>query len=318
MRIVVLDGFAADQGELAWDDLGKLGQVVVHPRTTAQEVVLRAAGAEAVLTNKVVLTRGVLDRLPDLRYVGIVATGTNVVDFDACRERGIAVTNVPGYCADAVAQFIFAVLLHTLEDVGAYVDEVKANRWAEAPDYCFFMHRHMELAQKNLAILGLGNIGRRVADIGRAFGMNVLATAVPGGSTEGRVPLDAALARADVVSLHCPLTDKTRGLVDRRFVDQMKPDAILINTSRGGLVDEAALVDALSRGRLRAALLDVLGEEPPPRNHPLLDRAAPWARRVIVTPHIAWGKVEARQRLIRLAAENLAAFLRGERKNRVD
>jgi glycerate dehydrogenase len=318
MRIVVLDGFAADQGELPWDDLGKLGEVAVHPRTAAQDVVFRAAGAEAVLTNKVVLTRDILDRLPELRYVGIVATGTNVVDFEACRERGIAVTNVPGYCADAVAQFIFAVLLHTLEDVGAYVGQVKANRWAEAPDYCFFLHRHVELAEKNLAILGLGNIGRKVAEIGRAFGMNVLATAVPGGSTEGRVPLDDALARADVVSLHCPLTEKTRGLVDRRFLDQMKSDAILINTSRGGLVDEAALRDALSRGRLRAALLDVLGEEPPPRDHPLLDPTAPWARRVIVTPHIAWGKVEARQRLIRLAAENLAAFLRGERKNRVD
>ncbi len=318
MRIVVLDGFAADQGELEWDDLRKLGEVVVHPRTAAHEVIARAAGAAAVFTNKVMLTREIIDALPDLRYVGIVATGTNVVDFDVCRSRGIAVTNAPGYCADAVAQFVFAVLLHTLENVGPYVDEVKANRWAEAPDYCYFLHRHVELAEKNLAILGLGNIGRRVADIGGAFGMNVLATAVPGGSSEGRVPLATALARADVVSLHCPLSDQTRGMVDRRFLDAMKPDAILVNTSRGGLVDEGALLDALARGRLRAALLDVLGEEPPPRDHPLLDREAPWARRVLVTPHIAWGKVEARRRLIALVAENLAAFLRGERKNRVD
>jgi glycerate dehydrogenase len=318
MRIVVLDGFAADQGELPWDDLRRLGEVTVHARTAADEVVARAAGAEAVLTNKVVLSRDVIDALPDLRYVGIVATGTNVVDFEACRRRGIAVTNAPGYCADAVAQFVFAMLLHVLEDVGPYVDEVKANRWAEAPDYCYFSHRHVELAGKDLAIFGLGNIGRRVADIGRAFGMNVLATAVPGGSTEGRVPLETALARADVVSLHCPLTDATRHMVGRAFLDAMKPDAILVNTSRGGLVDEAALMEALARGRLRAAVLDVLGEEPPPRDHPLLDRTAPWASRVLVTPHIAWGKVEARRRLIALVAENLAAYLRGDRKNRVD
>jgi glycerate dehydrogenase len=318
MRIVVLDGFAADQGELPWDDLRKLGEVVVHPRTRPEEVVARAEGAEAVLTNKVVLSRDVIDALPALRYVGIVATGTNVVDFEACRKRGIAVTNAPGYCADAVAQFVFAMLLHVLEDVGPYVDEVKANRWAEAPDYCYFSHRHVELAAKNLAILGVGNIGRRVAEIGKAFSMNVLATAVPGGSTEGRVPLDAALAQADVVSLHCPLTDATRRIVDRRFLEAMKPDAILVNTSRGGLVDEPALIDALARGRLRAAVLDVLGEEPPPRDHPLLDPRAPWARRVLVTPHIAWGKVEARRRLIALVADNLAAYLRGDRKNRVD
>jgi glycerate dehydrogenase len=318
MRIVVLDGFAADQGELGWDELGKLGQVVVYPRTAAHEVVARAAGARAVLTNKVILTRELIDALPDLRYVGIVATGTNVVDFEACRERAIAVTNAPGYCADAVAQFVFALLLHTLEDVGAYIDEVKRNRWAEAPDYCFFLHRHSELAEKTLAILGLGNIGRKVGEIARAFGMQVLPVAVPGGSTEGRVPLEEALKRADVVSLHCPLTDRTRGIVDRHFLASMKPDAILINTSRGALVDENALLEALSRGHLRAALLDVLGEEPPPRDHPLLDPNAPWAGRVIVTPHVAWGKVEARRRLIALATENLAAFLRGERKNRVD
>jgi glycerate dehydrogenase len=318
MRIVVLDGFAADQGELGWDELRLLGETFVYPRTPAGEVLTRAAGAQAVLTNKVILTRAILEALPELRYVGIVATGTNVVDFDACRERGIAVTNVPGYCAEAVAQFIFAVLLHALENVGAYVDEVKSNRWAEAPDYCFFLHRHVELADKTIAILGLGNIGRKVAEIARAFGMHVVAAAVPGSSAEGRVPLDEALARADVVSLHCPLTERTRKMVDRAFLETMKPDAILVNTSRGGLVDEGALLDALSRGRVRAALLDVLGEEPPPRDHPLLDRSAPWSSRVIVTPHIAWGKVEARRRLISRAAENLAAFLRGERKNRVD
>ena len=318
MRIVVLDGFSVDQGELDWDELRRSGDVVVHPRTRADEVVPRALGSDAVLTNKVLLTREVIDALPDLRYVGIVATGTNVVDFDACRRRGIAVTNAPGYCADAVAQFVFAGLLHLLENVAAYVPVVKANRWAEAPDYCFFLHRHSELASKSIAILGLGNIGRRVADVARAFGMNVIAAAVPGGTTAERVPLETALGEADVVTLHCPLTERTRALVGHAFLEAMKPGAILVNTSRGALVDEGALLDALARGRLGGALLDVLDVEPPPRDHPLLDTRASWAPRVVVTPHIAWGKVEARRRLIHLVAENLAAFVRGDRINRLD
>jgi glycerate dehydrogenase len=318
LRIVVLDGFSVDQGELPWDDLGRLGEVTVHARTLPHEVVPRALGAAAVLTNKVVLTRAVIEQLPDLKYVGIVATGTNVVDFDACRKRGIAVTNAPGYCSNAVAQFVFAYLLDALEDIAPYVDDVKNGGWSRAPDYCYFLHRHNELAGKNLAILGMGNIGSRVAEIGRAFGMNVVAAAVPGGTSEGREPLETAIPKADVVSLHCPLTDRTRGLVDAAFLAAMKPGAILINTSRGALVDESALIESLARGRPRAALLDVLGEEPPPPDHPLLDARAPWADRVLVTPHIAWGKVEARQRLIRVVSENLAAFVRGERKNRVD
>jgi glycerate dehydrogenase len=318
VRIVVLDGFSVDQGDLAWDELRAFGEVLVYPRTLAHEIVSRAGGADAVFTNKVVLTRDVIGRLPTLSYVGIVATGTNVVDFSACRERGIAVTNAPGYCADAVAQFVFAGLLHVLEDLGPYLAAVKANRWAEAPDYCFFLHRHTELAEKTIAIFGVGNIGRRVADIARAFGMRVLSAAVPGGTSEDRVPLEQALAEADVVSLHCPLTERTRGLVDRKFLESMKPGAILVNTSRGALVDEAALLDALPRGKPGAVLLDVLGEEPPPRDHPLLDPRAAWAGRVFVTPHIAWGKVEARRRLIHLVTENLAAFIRGERQNRVD
>ena len=318
MKIVVLDGFSVDQGELDWNELRRLGDVTVYPRTLPHEITERAAGAQAVLTNKVVLTREVIEALPDLRYVGIVATGTNVVDFDACRGSGIAITNAPGYGAVAVAQFVFATLLQLLEDIGPYIAAVKANRWAEAPDYCFFLHPHTELADKSIAILGLGNIGKRVAEIARAFGMNVISVAVPGGSTDERTPLDVALGAADVVTLHCPLTDRTRRMVDEHFLGAMKPGAILINTSRGALVDEEALLAALSHGRLGGALLDVLSEEPPPRDHPLLDPRAPWAKRVVVTPHIAWGKVEARRRLIRLVAANLAAFVSGERLNRVD
>jgi glycerate dehydrogenase len=278
----------------------------------------RARDCEVVLTNKVVLTPGDLNALPALRYIGVVATGTNVVDLAACRARNVAVTNVPGYAAGAVAEHVFALLLRWFDDVGAYEPKVKANAWAESPDYCFFLGRRRGLFDKTIALLGLGNIGQRVAAMSRAFGMNVVAAAVPGGSSEGRTELFAALAQADIVSLHCPLTDRTRGLVDRTFLEAMKPGAVLVNTSRGALVDEAALAEALTEGRLDAALLDVLAQEPPPRNHPLLDPKAPFAGRIVVTPHMSWGTIETRRQLIHEVAANWAAFCRGERRNRVD
>ncbi|HEX9295894.1 MAG TPA: D-2-hydroxyacid dehydrogenase [Polyangiaceae bacterium] len=318
MRIVVLDGFSVDQGELGWEEVEKLGELTVYPRTHPPEVRERAAGADALLTNKVPLTGRDIEALPALRYIGVLATGTNVVDFEACRPRGIAITNVPGYCASAVAQFVIALLLHFIEDLPTYFERVKKNGWAEAPDWCWFLRRRVELSEKTMAVLGLGSIGGKVAEIAGALGMNVLAAAVPGGTQAGRVPLATALEKADVVSLHCPLTEETRSMVDRRFLGAMKPGAILINTSRGALIDEGALIEALATGRLGGALLDVLTQEPPPRNLPLLDPEAPWAARVIVTPHIAWGTVEARTRLIDVVARNLAAFSRGERLNRVD
>jgi glycerate dehydrogenase len=318
LRIAVLDGFSVDQGELGWHELERLGDLVVHARTAPEAVRERAKDREAVLTNKVVLGARDLEALPSLVYVGVVATGTNVVDIDFCRARGIAVTNVPGYAAGAVAEHVFALLLRWFDDVSAYTPEVKPNGWAEAPDYCFFLGRRQSLADKTMALLGLGNIGRKVAQIGRAFDMNVVPAAVPGGATEGRTELLSALARADVVSLHCPLTDRTRGLVDRAFLRAMKPGAVLVNTSRGALVDEAALAEALTDGRLGAALLDVLSHEPPPRDHPLLDPNAPFADRIVVTPHMSWGTVQTRRLLIGEVAENLAAFVRGARRNRVD
>jgi len=318
LRIVALDGFAVDQGDLGWDHVSKLGELTVYPRTSAGELRSRARGAEALLINKVVLRREDIEALPDLRYVGVTATGTNVVDFEACRARKIAVTNVPGYSTSSVAQFVIALLLHFVEDLSPYVTRVKENAWAEAPDFCFLLHPKIELAERTMAIFGSGSIGRKVADAARGLGMKVIAAEVPGGSHEGRVPLEAALAEADVVSLHCPLTERTQRMVGDTFFGRMKPGAILVNTSRGGLIDEAALLRALSGSRLGGALLDVLTVEPPPRDHPLLDPVAPWASRILVTPHIAWGTVEARQRLIRMVAENLAAFQRGERINRVD
>ena len=318
MRIAVLDGFAVDQGQLSWDAVQRLGELAVYARSFAGQVKQRAESCQAVLVNKVVLTRDILLQLPELQYVGVTATGFNVVDIETCRQRGIAVTNVPGYSTRAVTQLVFALLLEHLEKVTSYQNRVKPNGWASAPDYCFFAQPRLELAGKTMAILGYGAIGQQIGRIASVFGMEVLPTALPGGSSEGRVPLRDALALADVVSLHCPLTARTERLVDDAFLAGMKDGAILINTSRGGLIDEAALVRALASDRLGGALLDVLASEPPPADHPLLSSDAPWSERVLVTPHIAWGAVQARVRLIEHAAANLAAFQRGERQNRVD
>ena len=318
MRIVILDGYPIDQGQLDWNEVKASGDLTAYPRSRPEEVLERAAGAQAVLTNKVLLTAETIAKLPELRYIGVTATGTNVIDFAACRARGIAVTNVPGYCAPSVAQFVMAMLLHFLEDVPSYVSAVRANAWAAQPDYALFLRPRVELAEKTMAILGMGSIGGKVADLARAFGMNVIAGAVPGGSVKGRVPLGDALAAADVVSLHCPLTEATRKLVNRDFLRAMKPGAVLVNTARGALVDEGALIDELAAGTLGGALIDVVEEEPPRRDHPLFDARAPWASRLIVTPHVSWGTVEARRRLIKTVGDNLAAFLRGERLNRVD
>ena len=301
-RIVVLDSFAADQGdETLWNDLAALGELVVFPRTDEDAVVERSRGALAALTNKVPLRAPDLAALPELRYVGVMATGTNMIDLDGARAAGIAVTNVPGYATEPVAQLVFALLLQLWNDVAGHAAAVKAGRWATSPDFCFFLQPLTELAGKTLATVGAGAIGGAVARIAEAFGMRVIRAAVPGSPPRQgspRTPLTEALPLADVVSLHCPLTESTRGMVDAAFLGAMKPGAILINTARGPLVDEAALLAALASGRLGGAGLDVLGEEPPPADHPLCDARAPWAGRVVVTPHIAWGAIESRRRMV--------------------
>jgi glycerate dehydrogenase len=322
VRIVILDSFPADQGDptYTWEGLRALGELQLHARTHEDQVLERCRGATAVLTNKVDIRGETLETLPEIRYVGVMATGTNMVDLEAARARGIAVTNVPGYATDAVAQLVFALILHLTHDVGAHDRAVKSGRWAASPDFCLFMQPLIELAGKTMAVVGTGSIGSSVARIAEAFGMHVLRAAVPGSPQRpgvSRVRLPEALAEADVVSLHCPLTPLTRGLVDATFLRAMKPKAILVNTGRGPLINETDLRAALAAGRLGGVGLDVLSSEPPPVDHPLLDPRAPWASRVVVTPHIGWGTQEARRRLEQAVTRNLAAFIAGESANRV-
>src|SRR4051812_26016862 len=317
MRIVILDSFAADQGDVSlWTDLRALGELVVHARTPDADVAARCAGAAAALTNKVAFSASTFAALPDLRYVGVLATGTNIVDLAAARAAGVAVTNVPTYAAASVAQHVFALMLHFTQDVAGHAAAVKSGAWAASPDFCFFTKQMFELDGKTLVLAGSGAIGGAVARIAEAFRMRVVRAAVPGSPARAgaaRTPLGEALPAADVVSLHCPLTDATRGMVDARFLAAMKPGAILINTARGPLIDEAALAAALASGRLGGAGLDVLALEPPPADHPLTDPRAPWADRIVVPPHIGWGAIEARRRLAAAATENLRAFVAGQR-----
>jgi glycerate dehydrogenase len=322
MRIVILDSFSADQGDLDshWTGLRALGELTIYPRSNADDVPSRAAGATAALTNKVPIGAQAFAALPELRYLGVLATGTNVVDLAAARAAGVAVTNVPGYAAESVAELVFALVLHFTHDVAGHAAAVRSGGWAASPDFSFFTRPLRELAGKTLVVVGGGAIGGAVARIGAGFGLRIVQAAVPGSPPRAgapRVPLAEALQAADVVTLHCPLTDATRGMVDARFLAALPPGAILINTARGGLVDEPALVAALAAGRLGGVGLDVLSVEPPPADHPLTDPRAPWAGRLAVTPHIGWGTVEARRRLTDEVTENLAAFLRGERRNRV-
>jgi glycerate dehydrogenase len=318
MNIVVLDSFAADQGSAIWGGLDALGTVTVYPRTSPRDLLRRAERAEALLTNKVLLDGETIAKLPALKYIGIVATGTNAVDLAACAARGIAVTNVPGYSTMSVAQLVFALILHMTNDVAGHDRRVREGAWAASPDFMFCLGPLTELAGKTLTVVGMGAIGRAVAAIAEAFGMRTLAAAVPGSPSTGRVPLLLALDESDYVTLHCPLTPATHHFVNDEFLGAMKRSAVLINTSRGALVDEEALLRALSAGAIGGAALDVLEREPPRKDHPLLDPHAPFAHRIVVTPHLGWATGEARARLVTTVIENLAAFLRGERKNRVE
>lgn len=310
MKIVLLDAHTANPGDVSWQPLEVLGTCVVHPRTPVAETVARCADAQAVITNKAPLTREMLAALPDLKYIGVTATGYNIVDVAAARERGIIVTNVPGYSTPAVAQLVFALLLELTNHVGHHARSVADGRWAACPDFCYWDQPVIELAGRTLGVVGYGDIGAAVARIGVAFGMRVLASrrewkSPPPDGIEAATT-DEIFARSDAMSLHCPLTEATRHLVSERTLGLMKPGAFLINTGRGPLVDEQALADALNAGRIAGAGLDVLSVEPPSAGNPLIG-----ARNCLITPHIGWASREARVRLIAQTAANLQAFLDG-------
>ncbi len=313
MKIVILDSYTTDQGDLSyWDEFKALGAVEIYPRTSVDEVVERCVDADAVLTNKVVLNEGVLENLPKLKYIGVLATGVNVIDLDAAKAKGVVVTNVPGYSTDSVAQSVFAYLLALYNRVNEHDAAVKAGKWHG--DFCFFTHDLHALSGKTFAIVGMGAIGKKVRDIAEIFGMRVLDVQLPWRpKKEGAVALDEALSQADIISLHCPLTAETNHLVDADFLRQCRPNAILINTGRGPLIDEDALVNALDKGQIAHACLDVASIEPPMQAQQKLIMH----EKVLQTPHVAWGTVEAKKRLVRIAFDNLQAHTKGREENRV-
>ncbi len=317
MNIVVLDGYTLNPGDLTWDDLKALGSCQIHERTPAGQVVARAKEAEIVLTNKTVLDKETIARLPKLRYVGVLATGYNVVDVQAARGRGIPVTNIPTYGTASVAQMVFALLLELTQHVAHHAATVREGRWCKSADFCYWDHPLIELNGLTMGLVGYGRIGREAGKIARAFGMKTLAYDVVAKAEEcpdaELVALDELFRRSDVVSLHCPLTAENKGMVNATRLALMKNTAFLINTSRGPLVDEPALAEALNSGRIAGAALDVLAVEPPRPENPLLK-----ARNCFITPHISWATRAARARLMKCAVDNVRAFLAGEKLNVVN
>lgn len=318
MKIVILDGYTLNPGDLSWEPLKELGEVTVYERTAPKDVYKRAEGAEVVFTNKVVLDEAVLEKLPSLKYIGVLTTGYNVVDVEAAARKGIVVTNIPAYSTSSVAQMAFAHILNIVQRVGYYAQEVSNGKWSRQADFSFWDAPLHELDGKKIGIIGFGNTGRATARIAVGFGLDVYAytskSAMELPADVHKCPsMDELFRKCDIVSLHCPLTETTRELVDARKLELMKSSAILINTGRGGLVNEQDLADALNSGKIAAAGLDVLSSEPPRADNPLLK-----ARNCFITPHQAWATKEARVRLMQLAVNNLKAFLEGKPVNVVN
>ncbi len=317
MKIVVLDGFTLNPGDLDWSELRELGECTVHERTPHGLIVERAQNAEAVFTNKVVLGRAEFAQLPKLRYIGVLATGYNVVDVAAARERGIVVTNIPAYGTRSVAQMTFALILELTQHVGHHAQTVRDGRWSESKDFCYWDYPLVELEGLTLGLVGFGRIGQAVAKIAKSFGMKTIAcNKQMKESTEADVKLigmDTLFRESDIVSLHCPLTAENKGFIDKSRIETMKKSAFLINTSRGPLINEADLADALNAGRIAGAGLDVLAVEPPLPDNPLLK-----AKNCLITPHISWATTAARRRLMDTAVNNLRAFINGKPENVVN
>ena len=310
-KIVVLDGATLNPGDLSWETLAALGDLTVYDRTKPDDILSRSAGAAVILTNKTPLSAETIGKLPDLRFISVLATGVNPIDVAAAKNRGIPVANVPGYSTESVVQSTWAHLLNLASGLAFYADRVRDGGWTASPDFTFYGAPLTELAGKTFGVVGFGTIGRRVARVAAAFGMKTLAYGphlVPGTVTDGTpaVSLDDLFRQSDVVSLHCPLTAANRHLVHRERIALMKPTAFLINTARGPLIDPAALAEALNAGRLAGAGMDVLTTEPPTADNPLLS-----AKNCFMTPHNAWATLEARRRLMAETVENVRAFLAG-------
>ena len=314
MKIVILDGYTLNPGDLDWAPILELGQVEIHDRSDKNEIVQRARDAEAILVNKVVISREILKQLPKLKYIGVAATGYNNIDIEAAQEQNITITNVKAYGPASVAQHTFALLLALVNRIETHSQSVFNGDWASSADFAYWKTPLTELAGKTIGLIGLGDIGSQVATIAQAFGMKVIAYRKNPALTEGNnismVTLDAVFKRSDVVSLHCPLTKETRGLINAETLGLMKKSAVLINTGRGTLVNEADLAEALKSGIIGGAGLDVLSTEPPAADNPLLS-----APNCVITPHIAWATFEARERLLQMVADNLKAFQNGNPKS---
>ena len=318
MKMVILDAYTSNPGDLSWESFHEFGELIVHERTSPEHVLERCVGCEVVFTNKVVLNAETIEQLPELKYIGVLATGTNVVDLNFAKERGICVTNIPGYSTDSVVQHVLAFLLHFSSKVSIHNDAVHEGNWVNSKDFCFTLGALNELSAKTLGIIGLGTIGRKLAKVADAMGMKMIAAQQ---SSMNRLelpyevewlPVDEVFALADFLSLNCPLTPDTDKVVNAERLKKMKGSAIVINTGRGPLIDEQALANALNNGTIAGAGLDVLSTEPPAVDNPLLT-----AKNCVMTPHIAWASREARKRLIAIAAENLSAYLSANPQNMV-
>lgn len=318
MKIVVLDGYTLNPGDLSWDGLKQIGDVVIYDRTPADQIVERAMGAEIIYTNKTPLNKEVLDQLPALKFIGVLATGYNVVDTKAAKENGVAVANVPGYSTDSVAQLTFALLLELCHHVQQHSHSVKQGKWSQSIDFCYWDYPLMELSGKTMGIIGFGSIGKKVADIATAFGMRIIGHSRTESDQSHRknfmwADVDQLLEQSDVVSIHCPLFPETKGLINKERLQRMKNSAFLLNTSRGPIIVEEDLAEALNNDWIAGAGIDVLSIEPPAKDNPLLT-----AKNCLITPHIAWATKEARIRLMDISVHNLLAFLNGNPVNVVN
>jgi len=316
MKITILDAHCTNPGDLNWDIFETMGELEIHPRTPKELTIERASTSEIILTNKVIIDKQTIDALPKLKYIGILATGTNVVDLEYARSKGITVTNIPDYSSDSVAQHIISLILHFSSHVAIHSDSVRRGQWSSCQDFSYTLNSLHELSGKTLGIVGLGNIGRKTAALATAFGMKICASHQ---SSMSRLelpyevewlPMDEVFKKSDFISLSCPLTEQTNSLVNHDRLKTMKKNAVLINCGRGPLIDENALAQALNEGLIAGAGLDVLSSEPPASDNPLLE-----AKNCVITPHIAWASFEARKRLLNIAAGNISAFLEGKKLN---